>query len=374
MIVQNLDIPVDRYFQLLEQERLPEDVAERVDQAVRGQPDVCIWGAAVTARRLKPLLGRRFLAFLDSSTADSDSRLNPRCILVGAAPNHYAEVLRTIERCHDSDDLLVLLPFRDQLANPVRIILETQPRSLTGYVANALSRACNLGYATVFENETTQGQWLRRKNVYFSVDGTSRRYLVKSHFFRMVQGAEFHEASRIIRLISFPLDAYYLWGRMIRLRGDSGDHSYRLTASSPEWHELKDHIHLNRLWLRALIGQFHVRYEDLVLNGRQTAAAIGAHVDADFGASLAPLDVRPYRSYFSDNYLNIMDQEVFTTLCAAFEGCIATFYAEKRDALAKALSQSGHCRQSRNTSMPETPWTRAVHGAGPSQQPGGMHA
>lgn len=374
MLITNLDIPVDRYFQLLEQGRLPEDVAERVSQAVRDQPDVCVWGASTTARRLKHLLGRRFLTFLDSNTADCDSRLKPRCILVGAAPNHYTEILRTIERCHDSPGLTVLLPFRDQLADPVRVILETQPRSLTGYVANALSRACNLGYATVFENETRQGRWLRRKNVYFAIDGTQRPYIVKSHFFHMVLGSEFHETARTIRLVSFPPDAYYLWGRMIRHGGDSHDAAYRLTASSPEWRELKDHLHLNALWLRALNGQFRMRYEDLVLNSREAAAAIGVHVGADCGGAFTPLEVRPYRSYFSDNYLEIMDREVFSTLCAAFQESIDTLYPEKRDALARALSQPGPRRHTRTPRMPETPWPRAVHGAGPSQQPGGMHS
>jgi len=344
MPVFHLDIPLEWYFRLLDGESLDPAGKERLAEAVAAHPDVRVFGASTTGRAFKAVLGGRFASFVDSNTLDPDSRGDHSCVVVGASPAHYGDILRVIKAKCPCPDPLVILPFSTVFDDPVRIILETQPRSATTYVMGAILGSGRFSYATMFENEL-QGdakRYIQHNGVFFEADGSGRKYAVKSHFFSVVPCPEHHRNAATIRLISFIMDAYYLWGRMLRSKGSSqADAGYRLVESSPEWLYLKNQIYVNKQWLNSLPKSIFFRYEDFALRHSETVEALCKAIGCDCRASFTPFKTPVYRSYFTEDYLGLMDADVFRFLWREFADTIADTHPEKLPSLERTAAALG---------------------------------
>ena len=125
---------------------------------------------------------------------------------------------------------------------------------------------------------------------------------------------------------------------MVSNQDQRNGEEYRLLSDSDEWQELRDNIHLNRQWLLSLKDAFHLRYEDFVQRREETVGSLCAHVGTDCRTAFKPLQVLPYRTYFSGNPLDLMDGEVLRCLCREFSEVIAHFYPEKHAQAARALA------------------------------------
>lgn len=224
---------------------------------------------------------------------------------------------------------------------PIRIIVESLPRSGSSLFTYSIAKCANLGLATVFQEETRnfKGTPVAKNGVFFDVVEKNRQYIVKSHFFHVVRYTDYQKQAATIRLTCFPFDAYYSWGRMLcRDDAASKKESYKLKADSPEWNELKNYIYLNKIWFDAVPGGFFLRYEDLALDFDHTMNVLCDFVNVDFRSKFPEFRPPVYRSYFTEDYLRIMDASVFTYLCDEFLPGISRLYPEKVPSLERTLA------------------------------------
>ncbi|MBN1832772.1 MAG: hypothetical protein JW896_11745 [Deltaproteobacteria bacterium] len=329
MIHRSLDIPVPEYTYLQNFGRFRAQVAHEIATAAAEHcwERICLFGAANTSKALSQILGDRICQRITSENLNSLDVEGWDAIVIATAPLHYPLILKRLGEIAGSFAGEVVTVFETTDANGVRLILETQPRSGTGYTIRNLQACLDLGYASVFDERSTD----RMKR---SADGRFRfrpsrngsKYMVKSHFMQPLHYPEYRYVKTMFQ-ISFLFDSYYSWAKI--LSPSPVPDGYRLEHTSREWNILCSYLPLNAKWLEYIRDKFQVRYEDYYFCFDKTIRRISDFLGSGEWNSFEKPQPNPSRMYWTDTYHPFFDEEVFNTLKQAFLPCIRCYWPEK---------------------------------------------
>lgn len=214
---------------------------------------------------------------------------------------------------------------RDDQYREIKLVIESQPRSGTTWLATALVNNGKGNFASTFKYDYTHLQ----HKVYYDIHyrNLPGELVVLSHFHKPVSH---HAASRypIVYPLRYLFDGYYSWCRLHDIYRQDGGGPYFLSARSREWKLIKKHIPLNKVWLEMIKDRLFLRYEDWLLNPL---------VNIDKLKTVIPeiepgwFDVRAQkdRLYFTGDYRSKMDEDVFNCLKENFKELINHYWPEK---------------------------------------------
>ncbi len=228
------------------------------------------------------------------------------------------------------------------------IKLQTQMRSGTHFMLNALSRVYHLkpaiinrdgGFNYVDKNRLAKGLYKHDNKSYPTNNGTVLQY----HFYHKVNPDLHLEDAKLINLIGYPFDTYYSDGLIYstenytvaptRQHQDYKD--YKLKFGSPEWLKLEERMIQNAEWLESLENTnegLTIKYEDLFLDNRNILNQIEEYL-GPFKEEFPEAVKNPERVFWTDNYREKFDDHAIKNLTAIFRSSISKFYPEKLDSL-----------------------------------------
>jgi len=329
----HIELPAQEYAEVLSLKAFGAASHRKILNATEkyGSCRMVVFGKGSTGHTVRDLLGERFLRFVDSETLSELKWLDFDAVLVATSPLHYPSVLRGLAENLPSKEVDAITIFGSSSDVDIALVLETQPRSGTHYTIDNLVRCLGLGYGSVFREDGNAGfRRSRDGRFYYEYREDKRSYIIKSHFFQPLHFPEYRFAKTVFQ-VSYVFDSYYSWGRMLAMSPKST--AYRLLESSKEWSMLRSYIPLNRQWLSYVRDHFFVRYEDYYRDFNGTIRRISDFLGIPRLEGFAPPRPNMKRTFWSDGYHDLMDENVFLELLREFSEQIRFFWPEKADRL-----------------------------------------
>lgn len=288
---------------------------------------VVVFGASRTGRKLKDILGERFVDFVESGTLERLREFDYDAIMLATSPVHYNTVVEQLSRELGEKLSILVTLYSAENELPIACVVESQPCSGTHYTIDNLVRCLTLGQASVFK----EGNLVPSQDERLFVEPGSPQdaYLVKSHFYSPLHYPEYRYAKTIF-LVRYVFDCYHSWAQLL---GGFRKSNYRLTADSKEWQILRAYIPLNKRWLSYTMDKFVIRYEDYLTSFEDTRDKLASFLGGCDLSSFASPRRMDDRLYWSDQYLAHYDEIVFRTLFEEFAAEIEFFWPEKMETL-----------------------------------------
>jgi len=330
-------IPPQKYEHVLNHGTLDlEDSTSLLDFiAERHIQNILVFGSSKTGVAIKKTIGKYFKSYIESDCLNRIHRIDHDAILIATSPLHYPAVLDKLQQFLDGKTDTIILPFGVSDSLPIRVVVETQPRSGTHYTINNLMKCLKCQYASVYSEpsfeQSTDGR------IFYPSQPYLNGFIVKSHFTKPLHYPQYRYVKTMYQC-SFIFDAYYSWGKIHHRRigpAHSENTEYVLKSNSKEWEILKSYIPLNKKWLDYISDKFYIRYEDFYLDFDTTKRRMATFLETDSLEAFDPPVKNPMRMYWSDRYTQFLDKEVCLTLLEEFEPFISRYWPEKIDSLAE---------------------------------------
>ena len=333
MIEINLGIHPKEYARLQNFGGLNHEVRDIITQSVESKEmqRIILFGPNKTGEVVKEVLGSRFCGFADSGNLDDLIGAEFDAVFIATSPVHYGVITHKLSEILKNKPVMVVTLFDCSHDINIGLILETQPRSGTHYAINNVMRCLDWGYGSVFKNASAP-ELIDSKDGYFAFypDNNTKRYVIKSHFYKPLHYPEYRYVKTMFQ-ISFIMDSYYSWGKMLANRSVVGD--YRLTSLSKEWQILKGYIPHNKQWLQYIRDKFYVRYEDYYLDFNTTINRMARFLGIFSLNGFEMPRKNKKRMYWSDNYHLYLEDDVFLLLLQEFYPYIRQYWPEKMESL-----------------------------------------
>ena len=300
---------------------LTDSARQKIEQFLVNCPykRLLVFGASITGRAVRTQIGSRFAGFIDSTNVSLSEETEGDCVVIATAPVHVPVVEEVLAASPLSGLPVVRLFVENGL--DIRLILETQPRSGTGYTIGNLQRTLGVGFASTFRvdgGETTPDGRI------MYVPENCRGYVVKTHFTKPLHYPQYRYCPTLFLLGYFP-DTYYRWARMISGTDERDD--YRLRSESKEWNVLRGYIPLHVQWLDYIRNKDFIRYEDYYSNFDGVMDILERLLGERPQGFEVPRTIKT-RIYQSGEYGALMDNTVRAALRHAFRDPIRIYYPE----------------------------------------------
>ena len=329
MKVINLGISVENYDYLQNHGRFNEWVINAINEFVEARKleRIVLFGSKSTGRALQQILGRRFCDFVDSDSLHKLVNIDFDAIFLATSPLHYEMITGKIVETFEGKPFSIVTLFDTSQSINIKLILETQPRSGTHYTINNLMQCLRWGYGSVFY-DFSDSRIRRYGDGRFAIIPRPdiSKYVIKAHFTKTLYYPEYRYIKTMFQ-ISYVMDSYYSWGKMISPRSYTSD--YVLRNDSKEWEILRSYIPLNKQWLEYISDKFYIRYEDYYLDFDKTIQRIANFIGVPSLNGFEKPRKNNLRMYWSDCYHMFLDKQVFSTLVKEFYPFISQYWPEK---------------------------------------------
>ncbi len=218
-------------------------------------------------------------------------------------------------------------------------------RAGTHYVLDALARVYHGRvaklkddvFAFVGYDEINKGLYQSESNIKYS---DKEAAIFHCHYYHTIPHDERLIDTKNIYLIGYPFDSFFSDGLVFSSKEYSVAPSlkneryekYKFLYKSDEWNFLEPFMHKNASWLEWLIKHddlLVIRYEDFFIDFRATIKRIEEYCGAFKEEFPSPIKNKN-RIYWTDSYVNKMDEDAFLKLKQLFLPALNHFYPEKK--------------------------------------------